>query len=190
LIADLRDDTWRPALEQVLRARKLYGIVHAAWPGLPHGGLLQVEPEVIEQQLNFGVLSTTELARFLFTQSAQGTEHQGGRLIVLSSTAATRKPVLPLASYSLGKAALEHTARLLAPELARRKITINVVCPSFIAVGMNKQSTERQQLKEEALIPLGRLCRPDDVAGLVQFLLSPEAAFISGEIIGLTGAQI
>ena len=115
LIADLRDATWQPALEQVLRGRKLYGIVHAAWPGLPHGGLLQVEPEVIEQQLNFGVLRTIELARFLFTQSAHDGDHQGGRLIVLSSIAATRKPVLPLASYSLGKAALEHTARLSRP---------------------------------------------------------------------------
>lgn len=189
-VGDLQDAAWKHALTDALRGRRLYGVVHAAWAGQPHGGLLQVEPEVLEQQLNFGVLSTTELARFLFTQSAPDEGDQGGRMIVLGSIAATHKPVLPLASYSLGKAALEHAVRLLAPELARRKITINVVSPSFIATGMNKQSTDRQQMKEAALVPLGRLCQTDDVVELTRFLLSREASFISGQVIGLTGAQL
>jgi len=190
VVADLQEDSWREALLHALQGRRLHGIVHTAWPGQPHGSLLQLDPCVIQQQLNFGALTTTELARFLFQQIDPDGEHPGGRLIVLGSIAGTQKPVLPLASYSLGKAALEHTVRLLAPELARRKITINAITPSFIPTGMNKQATERQQMKEAALVPLGRLCEPGDVTGLIRYLLSTEAAFVSGQIIGLTGAQL
>jgi 3-oxoacyl-[acyl-carrier protein] reductase len=165
-------------------------VVHAAWPGQPHGSLLQVDGPVVLHQLQFGAMSTIELARFLFSHAATDEKSIGGRLIVLGSIAAVQKPVLPLASYSLGKAAVEQTVRLLAPELARRKITVNVISPSFIATGMNKQSSDRQQMKEAALVPLGRLCRTDDVEGLARFLLSAEAEFISGQTIGLTGAQL
>jgi 3-oxoacyl-[acyl-carrier protein] reductase len=190
VVADLQDHGWRDALAPALEGRRLHAIVHTAWPGQPHGSLLQVDPCVIQQQLNFGALTTTELARFLFQQTDADGGHPGGRLIVLGSIAGTQKPVLPLAAYSLGKAALEHTVRLLAPELARRRITINAITPSFIPAGMNRQATERQQLKEAALVPLGRLCEPADVTALVRYLLSPEAAFVSGQIIGLTGAQL
>jgi 3-oxoacyl-[acyl-carrier protein] reductase len=188
--ADLQDASWRERLRERLQGRRIYGVVHAAWPGQPHGSLLQVDGAVVQQQLQFGAISTIELARFLFSQPEGGDAFPGGRLIVLGSIAATQKPVLALASYSLGKAAVEHTVRLLAPELARRRITINAISPSFIATGMNRQSTERQQMREAALVPLGRLCRTDDVVGIVRFLLSPEASFISGQVIGLTGAQL
>jgi 3-oxoacyl-[acyl-carrier protein] reductase len=152
--------------------------------------LLEVDHSVVQHQLQFGALTTIELARVLFAEAEADGHSAGGRLIVLGSIAGSEKPVLPLASYSLGKAAVEHTVRLLAPELARRKVTVNVINPSFIATGMNKQSTERQQMKEAALVPLGRLCSTNDVSGVVRFLLSPEAAFISGQSIGLTGAQL
>jgi NAD(P)-dependent dehydrogenase (short-subunit alcohol dehydrogenase family)/acyl dehydratase len=188
--ADLQDTSWRDALLQFLHGRRLHGIVHTAWPGQPHGSLLQVDPCVIQQQLNFAALTTTELARFLFQQTRSDGEHRGGRLIVLGSIVGTQKPVLPLATYSLGKATLEHTVRLLAPELARRSVTINAIAPSFIPTGMNKQATERQKMKEAALVPMGRVCEPDDVVALVRYLLSPEASFVSGQVIGLAGAQL
>jgi 3-oxoacyl-[acyl-carrier protein] reductase len=79
---------------------------------------------------------------------------------------------------------------LLAPELAPKGITVNTICPGTIAAGMNRQMSERNQLKEAALIPMGRLCRPEDVAAAVRYLLSPQAGFISGQSVGLTGAQL
>jgi 3-oxoacyl-[acyl-carrier protein] reductase len=187
VVCDLQDERWRDVLADALGGRPVYGIVHAAWPGQPHGSLLQLETDVVEQQLTFGALSTIALARFLFSQPETA---GGGRLVVLGSIAGTLKPVLPLAAYSLGKAALEHAVRLLAPELARRRITINAISPSFVAAGLNRQATARQQMKEASLVPLGRVCGTDDVTALVQFLLSPGAAFVSGQTIGLTGAQL
>ena len=187
---DLQEAGWRESLQHLLQGRRLHAIVHAAWPGHPHGSLLQIDPCVVQQQLTFAALSTTELARFLFAQGPAPDGRPGGRLVVLGSVAGTLKPALSEASYSLGKAALEHTVRLLAPELARRQITVNVISPSFIAAGMNRQATDRQQMKAAALVPLGRLCQSGDVAGLVRFLLSPDSSFLSGQVIGLTGAQL
>ena len=108
---------------------------------MPHGGLLQAPDESIRQQLEFGTTQTIRLARFL----ADHADAAGGRFIALGSIYGSQKPALNLAAYSLGKTALETTVRLLAPELARKQITINAVCPSFVPVGMNQQSAERQR---------------------------------------------
>lgn len=185
LQADLGEPGWEHKLAEVLGGRPLHGIVHAAWPGAPHGGLLQCPDDLIDQQIRFGTTHLIRLARLLFAQTGDA----GGRLIALGSIVGS-KPVLNLAGYSLGKAALESTVKLLAPEMARRKITVNAVCPGFIPVGINKQADDRQQKLEAARVPLGRLCTPADVAGAVDYLLSPAGAFVSGQVLNLTGGQL
>jgi 3-oxoacyl-[acyl-carrier protein] reductase len=67
------------------------------------------------------------------------------------------------------------------------RITIDAVCPSFVPVGMNEQADHRLLKWETAWIPLGRLCGPEDVAGAVRHLLTPEASFVSGQFLGLSG---
>lgn len=183
---NLQSSTWEDQLASALQEQRLYGAVHAAWPGAPHGSLLQTDERVMEQQLSFGTSKTVGLARFL----AAHADPLGGRLVVLGSIYATGKPILNMATYSLGKAALEHTVRLLAPELAIKKITVNVVSPSFVAAGMNQQTSDRQRIKETAMVPMGRLCREEDINAMVRYLLSPEASFVSGQVIGLYGGQL
>jgi 3-oxoacyl-[acyl-carrier protein] reductase len=186
LQADLSSQGSYDKITARLEGDSLYGVVHAAWPGVPHGGLLQVSEDTVTSQLSFGSCQTIRLARLL----SEHPEPSGGRLVVLGSIYGSSIPNLNFASYSLGKATLEHTVRLLAPELARKGITANVICPSFVPTGMNKHIGDHQRLKEIAKVPLGRLCQPDDVVGAVSYLLSPQAAFVSGQIIGLTGAQL
>ena len=176
----------RAALMAALDGRPLYGIVHAAWPGAPLGGLLQAQDDVIESQVLFGATTTVRLARLLF--DAAGPE--GGRFVAISSVVASQKPVITLSAYSLGKAALEGAVKLLAPELARRNVTINAISPAFIPTGMNKHKSEQQRKIEASRVPLGRLCEPNDVASLVGYLLSPSAGFVSGQVIGLSGGQL
>lgn len=185
LALDFSAVEWPGVLEAAIGTRPLYGIVHAAWPGMPQGGLLSAPAEVVRRQLDFATTHTIALARVLQGKAAE----QGGRLVALGSIAGQRKPALSVATYSLSKAALEQTVRLLAPELARRKITINAVCPSFVPTGMNEQSDARARKLEAARVPLGRLCSPEDVVATVRFLFSPEAAFLSGESIVLSGGQ-
>jgi NAD(P)-dependent dehydrogenase (short-subunit alcohol dehydrogenase family)/acyl dehydratase len=186
IASDLAADDWEAMAERQLQGRRIYGLVHAAWPPGPQGGLLEVEIDAVKAQLEFGGAGTIRVARFLRSQAAAG----GARLVVLGTTAATIKPVLGMAAYSLGKAALEHTVRLLAPELARANITINTIAPSFVHAGMNAAKTNRVILTETAKVPLGKLCSPEDVAYTANFLLSPGAAFITGQTLSLTGGQL
>ena len=122
---------WETPVEGHLNGRKLFAVVHTAWPASP-GSLLDVDCSDIQRQTDFATLVTIRMARLL-RKHAEGP----ARLVILGSTAATVKPVLTMAAYSLGKAALEHTVRLLAPELARSAITVNIVTPSFVPKGMN-----------------------------------------------------
>jgi NAD(P)-dependent dehydrogenase (short-subunit alcohol dehydrogenase family)/acyl dehydratase len=183
--ADLNADHWEHAVERQLNGRKLYGIVHAAWPSGPQGSLLDVENEAIAAQVQFASVGTVRIARFLRTHA-----QSPARLVILGTTAATLKPVLNMSAYSLGKATLEHTVRLLAPELARSSITINLVAPSFVPVGMNSAKTNRVVLTETAKVPMGKLCAPEDVFRAVEFFLSPNASFITGQMLPLTGGQL
>jgi 3-oxoacyl-[acyl-carrier protein] reductase len=183
---DMTDAGFEEQLTSLVGGRSLYAVVHAAWPGAPRGSLLEAEDDVINSQLAFGTTVTVRLARVLFKHAPAN----GGRFVAVGSTAGTFKPLLPLAVYSLGKASLEHAVRLLAPELARRKVTINAVCPAFLPLGINKQATDRQVMAESATVPLGRLGSVADVVGTIRYLLSPEAAFVSGQVLRLTGGQL
>jgi len=184
--ADISAPGWEQIITQRLGGRSLYGIVHCAWAGMPKGGLLQSDPRLIEQQLAFGTSHVVRLARLLF--SLVGSD--GGRMVALGSVAGHYKPALGLGAYSLAKSALEDTLRLLAPEVARKKISINAVCPTFVPAGMNVQADDLQIKREAALIPMGRICETQDIVGAVRYLLSPAASFISGQSIVLSGAQL
>ena len=87
-------------------------------------------------------------------------------------------------NYSAAKAAVIGATKALAQEIAGRKITVNAVAPGFIATDMTKDLDE-QQLK--AMIPVGRFGQPEEVAALVGFLASDQAAYITGQVISING---
>lgn len=183
---DFAQSDWCDTMASVLPETGLFGVVHGAWPSLPKGGLLHVATELVQQQLAYGTTHLIDLARLL----ASRVSDDGGRLIAIGSVAGRQKPAVNMAAYSLGKSALEDTVRLLAPELASRKITANALCPNFVPVGMNAQADERRKKLEAAAIPMGRACQPDDILSAVEWLLSDSAGFVSGQIIGINGAQL
>jgi NAD(P)-dependent dehydrogenase (short-subunit alcohol dehydrogenase family)/acyl dehydratase len=183
---DITAPDWEQIVTEQVGAHPLYAVVHCAWPGMPKGGLLNSDLRLIEQQLAFGTSHVVRLARLLFNLVGS----DGGRFVALGSIAGHHKPALGLGAYSLAKSALEDTVRLLAPELARKKITINAVCPTFVSTGMNAQADDLQIKREKALVPMGRICEAEDVTEAIRYLLSPEASFISGQSIVLSGAQL
>lgn len=93
------------------------------------------------------------------------------------------------ANYVASKSAIEGFSRSLALEVASRNITVNTVAPGFIATDMTEGLTEQQKSAMLERIPAGRLGQPSDVAGTVAFLVSDEAAYITGQTIQVNGGM-
>ncbi len=93
------------------------------------------------------------------------------------------------ANYAASKAGIVGLTKTVAKEYAARKITVNAVAPGFIKTAMTDVLPEK--VKEELLrsIPLGRLGTVDDVTNAVLFLVSPEAAYITGQTIHVNGGM-
>ena len=87
-------------------------------------------------------------------------------------------------NYSAAKAGLIGATRSLAQEVAKRGITVNAVAPGLIKTDMIEQAPLDQLLK---LIPMRRLGQPEEVAKLVAFLVSDDAAYITGQVVGING---
>ena len=106
-----------------------------------------------------------------------------GRIVLLSSVAAQRgNPGQVL--YAASKGALTAAARSLALELAPRGITVNVVAPGLIETEMLDGTPINQLLP---MIPLGRVGKPIEVAHVIQYLCSEEAAYVTGQVIAVNG---
>jgi 3-oxoacyl-[acyl-carrier protein] reductase len=90
-------------------------------------------------------------------------------------------------NYAASKAGLVGLARSLARELGSRGITFNVVAPGFVETDMTAELSEDLQQTYKSQIPLGRFCSPDEVAGVVRFLASDEAAYVTGAVVPVDG---
>jgi 3-oxoacyl-[acyl-carrier protein] reductase len=93
------------------------------------------------------------------------------------------------ANYAATKAGVSGFARSLAAEVGSRNITVNTVAPGFIDTDMTKVLPEEQKQQLLSRIPLGRLGAPEEIAGVVSFLASDAAAYISGETIHVNGGM-
>ena len=110
-----------------------------------------------------------------------------GRIVNISSVAGiagNRGQV----NYSAAKGALHAASKALALEVASRGITVNAVAPGIIATAMSAGVFDASTIK--ALVPMQRAGRPEEVADLVGFLASEQAAYISGQVISINGALI
>lgn len=109
-----------------------------------------------------------------------------GRVILISSVVGLYGSAGQI-NYSASKSALVGFARSLTRELGGRGITANVVAPGFIETDMTAQLPEQTQADYKRSIPAGRFATPDEVAGVVTWLSSDDAAYVSGAVIPVDG---
>jgi len=93
------------------------------------------------------------------------------------------------ANYSASKGGLIALTKTCAKELASRQINVNAVAPGFIQTSMTERLPLEVKEKLSSQIPLGKLGKPEDVAGVVLFLVSEEASYLTGEVIRVDGGM-
>jgi 3-oxoacyl-[acyl-carrier protein] reductase len=108
---------------------------------------------------------------------------RGGRIVNIASLSGV-KGIAGQTNYSAAKAALIGATKALALEVAARNITVNAVAPGFIATDMTSSLPVDELTK---LIPVGRFGQPEEVAALVAFLVSDDAAYITGQVVNING---
>lgn len=131
---------------------------------------------------------------FLMTRAVQAHMREAGwgRIVNLSSTSALGNR--GQANYSAAKAGMQGLTKTLAIELGRFGVTANAIAPGFIATDMTRATAERMGVTFEefiegaaAMVPVGRVGTPEDIAALASFLASEESGFVSGQVIYAAG---
>ena len=93
------------------------------------------------------------------------------------------------ANYAASKAGVIGLTKTIAKELGRYNVNVNVIAPGMIETDMTEQLTDEVKQQARSEIVLGRFGKPEDVAGLIVFLVSEKAQFITGEVIKIDGGQ-
>jgi 3-oxoacyl-[acyl-carrier protein] reductase len=136
------------------------------------------------------VLSVNLKGPFLCTQKAAKVmmKQRSGRIINIASiSGVTGNPGQP--NYSAAKAGIIGLTKTVAKELAPRGVTVNAVAPGFIETDMTAVMPEKARTAMLSLVPLGRAGLPEDVAGVVHFLASEAAAYITGQVLHVSGGM-
>jgi NAD(P)-dependent dehydrogenase (short-subunit alcohol dehydrogenase family) len=112
--------------------------------------------------------------------------------IVMISSAITREYPTNGAPYAMAKSALEALAFTLAREERRHGIHVNVVAPGLVVTDMGRRLAKATMGADDihsldARFPFGRVCTPEDVAGVVRFVVSPAAGYLTGERLSVDG---
>jgi acetoacetyl-CoA reductase len=116
-------------------------------------------------------------------------ERGWGRVINISSVNG-QKGAFGQCNYSAAKAGMHGFTKALALEVARKGVTVNTISPGYIGTRM-VTAIPKEVLDSKIIpqIPMGRLGKPEEVAGLVAYLASEEAAFLTGANIAINGGQ-
>lgn len=146
--------------------------------------LLRMKPEewqaVIDLNLTGVFLCTKAVSKIMLKQ-------RSGRIINITSVAGQMGNA-GQANYSAAKAGVIGFTRTVARELASRGITVNAVAPGFIETDMTHDLKADEILK---MIPLCRYGKPEEVAGMIQFLAAaPAAAYITGQVMNVDGGMV
>jgi NAD(P)-dependent dehydrogenase (short-subunit alcohol dehydrogenase family) len=126
-------------------------------------------------------------APFIASQAAIRHMGEGGRIINIGSTVATRMPRTTGSLYATSKAALIGMTKGMARDLGPRGITVNMVNPGPTRTGMLAPDGSEVAEKIRSFMAVHDFAQPDDIAGLVAYVASPESRFVTGALLNVDG---
>ena len=152
-----------------------------------YGSVTETTEEAFDNMMNIHFKGV-----YFLTQKLLPLLNDGGRIVNVSS-GLTRVSFPNVSAYASMKGAVETYTGCLAKELGVRKITANTVAPGAIATdfgGGSNKSDENKRNAIASLTALGRVGEPEDIGGVVAFLCTPEAGWINGQRIELSGGMM
>lgn len=152
------------------------------------GPLLELETKAARKILEVNVLAALGWVQALWRHPGLGFADRGGCIVNLSSVTG-RTPSPGIGFYGVSKAAVAHLTTTLAAELGP-SVRVNAVAPAVITTEFSRALYEGREEEVSATYPLRRLGVPDDVAGAVAFLVSDDAAWITGQTITIDGGLL
>ncbi len=163
-------------------------LVHSAGIASRGTSVVKTDPDELDRVLRTHAVAAHHLCRLLVPSMRN---RPRGDVVFVSSVAA-RLLAANGAPYNMAKAALEALAMTLAKEELRHGIHVNVVAPGLVDTEMGRRLVKGAMGIEDissldATAPFGRVCRPEDVAGVVAFLCSDEAGYLTGQVISVDG---
>lgn len=178
---DLADKAALEAFCETCEGESYFGLVHNA--GQPYDALAaMMAQDKAEAAMQVNFWSLTRIAKSVMRNMLRARQ---GRIVVMGSVAALQGNP-GNAAYAASKGALLSYVRTLAVETGKRGVTVNYVAPGFIDTDMMAPYAAYRANMEKQ-IPAGRFARPEEVAGVVAFLMSPPAAYMTGAVLPIDG---
>lgn len=148
--------------------------------------------ELDEAAWNSDLNSNLTIPFFLAQESIGKMNTSGGRIILTSTASAAHGGGSTSLAYGVAKAGVECMVKGLARDAAKKNILVNAIAPGFFATKFHtvKMGRSPEQLTERAkMIPMQRSGDPEELAGVIEFLLSDAASFITGQVITVSGGD-
>ena len=169
---------------KTLKKGKIYGVVNNAG-GIKYGSFKESSNEDWIFHFNTNVMSAINCSK-AFLEELKETK---GSIVNISSTLGI-KPIINTSGYSASKASMNSLTQCMALELASDQIRVNAVCPGIVNTPIHADSQSKvddwHQTFSEAQ-PLGRVGEPEDIAGVVCFLISDKNQWMTGSLIPVDG---